>query len=101
MQEQSWILYSRAECREDQSVNGVPCETYFGASDFNCSSFIIYESANADQCNFTGTNTAIQLQGNNRAITGSCQLGSYTRQNRTMEVGSAERGWVAGHDQSD
>ena len=59
------------------------------------------KSANADQWNLAGKYMAIQLQGNDRAATGSCQLGSYPRQNRAMEVGSAERGWLAGYDQSD
>lgn len=102
VQEQSLVLYSRTECRQAQTVNGMLRESYFGASDFN-GSFIIHDENLQMQTNeiFAGTHMAIQLQGNNRAITGSCQLGSYPRQNRAMEVGCAERGWVAGHDQSD
>ncbi len=40
MQEQSWVLYSRTERRQAQTANGMLRESYFGASDFDCSSFI-------------------------------------------------------------
>jgi len=43
VQEQSWVLHSRTECRQALTVNGMLPESCLDASDLNCSSFIIHD----------------------------------------------------------